>query len=549
MQVFKGNIIDIFEDQIFLGEVLVREGRIFGIKHLGREDLSQPYIGPGFVDAHVHIESSMLVPSEFAKLAVLHGTVATVSDPHEIANVMGAEGVRYMIENGKTVPLKFTFGVPSCVPATTFETAGAKLELATIEELLELKEVTYLAEMMNFPGVINENPEQIDIINAALKKGKPVDGHAPGVVGKDAEKYFSKGISTDHECFTFEEALAKLKLGVKILIREGSAAKNFNALIPLAKENANQMMFCSDDKHPDDLVLGHINKLVKRAVISGVGLFDAIRMASLNPVRHYNLPVGLLREGESADFVIWRNKVDFEAQSVYINGQEVMSNGACLFETKPPAIINNFDAKEVKAEQLEVPFHGSENAKLKVIKINEGQLVTDLLLTEPKVHANRVICNVDHDILKLVVYNRYANQEPAVAFVKGFGLKLGAIASSVAHDSHNIIAVGVDDLAIKDAINLVVREQGGISIVLDDKKGVVPLPVAGIMSDKSGEFIAKEYQEIDEMAKKILGCILKSPYMTLSFMALLVIPKLKLSDKGLFDGAKFDFVDLIEDHN
>jgi adenine deaminase len=549
MQVYQGNIIDIFENQIFLGEVLVREKKIFGIKNLGPEDPSFPYIGPGLVDAHVHIESSMLIPAEFAKIAVLHGTIATVSDPHEIANVLGEEGVKYMIENGKTVPFKFSFGVPSCVPATTFESAGATLDLEAIKSLLALDGVTYLAEMMNFPGVINENQLQIDIINTALEMGKKVDGHAPGLKGEDAEKYFSKGISTDHECFTEEEAQGKLDLGVKILIREGSAAKNFDALIPLAITNAHRMMFCSDDKHPDELMEGHINQLCKRAIAAGVDYFDALRMASLNPILHYTIPIGLLREGESADFVIWKNKGDFEAKAVYIEGEAVMENANCLFQTAAPKIINNFKAEDLTIDQLQIEFAGDEKSKLQVIKVNEGQLVSDLLLETPKVELNKIVSNTQKDVLKIVVYNRYEPAPPAIGFVHGFGLKSGAIASSVAHDSHNIIAVGVDDEAIKDAINIVIREEGGISVVLQDKMGVVALPVAGLMSDKDGQFIAEEYKAIDSYAKNSLGSTLKAPFMTLSFMALLVIPKLKLSDKGLFDAEKFAFTPLLVQEN
>lgn len=547
MNVYKGNIIDIFENQIYLGELLIRENRVFGIKNLGNEDPSYPYIGPGLVDAHVHIESSMLTPSEFSKLAVLHGSIATVSDPHEIANVLGVEGVKFMISNGNTVPFQFSFGVPSCVPATTFESAGARLELADVKSLLSLPEVTYMAEMMNFPGVIAENPTQIDIVNAALEMGKKVDGHAPGVRGEAAVKYFSKGISTDHECFTLDEAQEKLNLGVKILIREGSAAKNFEALIPLAKANAHQMMFCSDDKHPDELLEGHINKLCKRAIEAGVDFYDVLRMASLNPVLHYNIPVGLLREGESADFVIWNNKTDFIAQSVFIRGEKVMDDGKCLFETTPAEIVNNFSTQNVSVEQLQIPFVGNEKSRLQVIKINEGQLVTDLELALPQVVGDKIVSDVSRDILKIVVYNRYELAPPAVAFVKGFGLQSGAIASSVAHDSHNIIAVGVDDESIKDAINIIVREKGGISVVVDDQMGVVSLPIAGIMSDKDGAYIAKEYKDIDSLAKQKLGSILKAPYMTLSFMALLVIPRLKLSDKGLFDGETFSFTPLLKE--
>lgn len=543
MKKYEGNIINIFDNTIIYGEITVFEGRIFNIEKIKDEMPDATYFLPGFIDAHVHIESSMLTPSQFGKMAVVHGTVGTVSDPHEIANVLGVKGVEYMIENGSKIPFKFCFGAPSCVPATEFESAGASITVDEIENLMSNPKIGYLAEMMNFPGVIYENEEVISKLEIAKKHHKPIDGHAPGLIGEEARKYFEKGISTDHECFTYEEGKEKLELGVKILIREGSAAKNFEELITLAHAYSTQMMFCSDDKHPDDLVAGHINLLVKRAINSGIDIFKVLRMASLNPVRHYNLDLGLLREGESADFIEINNLRDFNVISTYINGEMVASRGKTLIEDIKGEIINNFNAKPISVDNIEIKIP-SDAEYVNVIKVNDGQLITEAL--KYKLTDIPVSIFNKSDILKLVVYNRYTEATPAVAYIQGFGIKEGALASSVAHDSHNIIAVGTDDESIKDAINLVIREKGGISAVSESKMGVLPLPIAGLISNKDGYEVANDYTQIDQFAKTKLGCTLKSPFMSLSFMALLVIPSLKLSDKGLFDGSKFAFSPIFE---
>lgn len=543
MKKYEGNIVNIFDNSIFFGVISVFEGRIFNIVRTKEEMPEAPYFLPGFVDAHVHIESSMLVPSQFGKIAVVHGTVGTVSDPHEIANVLGTKGVEFMIENGEKIPFKFCFGAPSCVPATEFETAGAIVSVDDIEYLMANPKIGYLAEMMNFPGVIYENEEVLAKLAIAKKYHKPIDGHAPGLRGEQSQKYFSYGITTDHECFSYDEAKEKLEMGVKVLIREGSAAKNFNDLISLANEYSAQMMFCSDDKHPDDLVEGHINLLVKRAVESGVNVFKALRMASLNPVRHYDLNIGLLREGEPADFIEVNNLQDFKVLATYIDGNLVASKGVTLIQDVKAVKVNNFSAKAIKAEDLNIEIP-KDSKSIKTIKVNDGQLITDSFLFDlAQRDADFLTTN---DILKLVVYNRYKEDQPKLAFINGFGIKNGAIASSVAHDSHNIIAVGTSDEDIEQAINLIVREKGGISVVADEKMGVLPLPIAGLMSDKDGYEVAKDYTQIDEFAKSQLNCTLKSPFMSLSFMALLVIPSLKLSDKGLFDGNTFEFTDIFE---
>ena len=543
IQSISGNVVDIFNQQIYFGEVAIENGLI---KHIEKKEATEnqqsgaAYILPGFIDSHVHIESSMLVPAEFAKLAVVHGTVATISDPHEIANVCGMAGVEFMIANGKTVPFKFHFGAPSCVPATIFETAGAALNAADVAALLRKDEIKYLSEMMNFPGVLFGDEEVMKKIAAAKKYNKPVDGHAPGLRGADAKKYIEAGISTDHECFTAEEALEKLQYGMKILIREGSAAKNFEALIDLLNDHAGEMMFCSDDKHPDSLEAGHINQLCARAVAKGIDVFKVLQAACINPVLHYKMEVGLLKQGNPADFILVEDLVHFNVLQTYINGVLVAEKGKSLIDGKKSGTINQFNCAEQTTSAFSYPNSGEKN--ILVIEALEGQLITNKLVMEPIVVNNEMVSDVSNDILKMVVVNRYKHAPVAKSFVKNFGLKQGAIASTVAHDSHNIIAVGVDDESICKAVNLVIREQGGISSVSEKNEMVLPLPVAGLMSNEDGYKVAAAYTAIDKMVKEDLGSTLAAPFMTLSFMALLVIPHLKLSDLGLFDGDRFEFI-------
>ena len=534
----QGQIVDIKNRRIYKGEIVFDQGKIVSINE--KEHDVNHYILPGFVDAHIHIESSMLVPSEFMRLAVTHGTVATVSDPHEIANVLGVEGVNFMIENGKKTPFKFHFGAPSCVPATTFESAGAVINSQDIKELLANDDVKYLAEMMNYPGVIYDDDEVMKKIAWAKHYNKPVDGHAPGLRGDELTKYINAGISTDHECFTYDEGLEKLQKGMKVLIREGSAAKNFEALIDLLPEHYENMMFCSDDKHPDDLILHHINKLCTRAVAKGIDVFKILRAACINPVEHYNLDVGQLIVGDAADFIVVDDLIEFKTQKTYINGQLLFNSGITFLEPIEFEILNNFNTskKEVADFRME-----SNAKKIRVIEALEGQLVTNELIEDASSINGNLVSNLDRDILKMTVVNRYQNQQPSIAFIKNFGLKEGAIASSVGHDSHNIVAVGVSDEAICKAVNLIIKNKGGICAVSNLKEKIVPLPIAGIMSDKDGKTVGLQYAELDNMAKQ-LGSALHAPYMTLSFMALLVIPSLKLSDKGLFNGQKFTFTSL-----
>lgn len=536
-----GNLIDILQQIIYPATIQVTDGRISSITP--NENVYDQYLLPGFVDAHVHVESSMLTPSQFARLAVVHGTVATVSDPHEIANVLGVEGVEYMLKNGKEVPFKFCFGAPSCVPATTFETAGATVSVADVEALLAKPEVLYLTEMMNFPGVLHEQPDVMAKIAAAKRAGKPVDGHAPGLRGKDAQKYIAAGISTDHECFTAEEALDKLQYGMQILIREGSAARNFDALIPLLDEHYEKMMFCSDDKHPDNLVEGHINVLVKRALALKLDLFKVLRVACVNPVLHYKIPAGLLRVGDPADFIVIDDLHDFNILSTYIDGVLVADKGVTLIDSIVAPVINNFDCVPSIPSDFWIPASG-DTVTVKVIEALDGQLITNSLLETLPVRDGVVNSSVEKDVLKLAVVNRYHPAPVALGFIRNFGFSHGAIASSVAHDSHNIIAVGVDDVSISLAVNAVIAARGGVSVVRDGVASVLPLPVAGLMSNLDGYEVAARYSELDAAAKA-LGSQLGAPFMTLSFMALLVIPHLKLSDLGLFDGDTFSFTNVI----
>ena len=534
----QGQIVDIVNRSIYSGEVTIENGKIIAITE--KEHQVKNYILPGFIDAHIHIESSMLVPSEFAKLAVLHGTVATISDPHEIANVLGKGGVYYMIENSKKVPLKFHFGAPSCVPATSFETAGAIIDSEGIKELMASPDIYYLAEMMNYPGVLFDDEEVLKKIQWAKHFGKPIDGHAPGLRGENVKKYISAGITTDHECFTFEEAQEKLSLGMKVIIREGSAAKNFNALIDLLPEHYENMMFCSDDKHPDDLIVGHINLLCARAVAKGMDVFKVLQAACINPVHHYKMNVGLLQENDTADFIVVEDLVDFKIIQTYIDGELVAEKGQSFVKHVPFETPNNFNITAKTTSDFEIP---SSASTIRVIEALEGQLITNEIHHKSLIENGKIVSDVKNDILKMAVVNRYQNTTPAVAFIKNFGLKKGAIASSVAHDCHNIVVVGTSDEEICNAVNLIIKNTGGICAVNGAENKSLALPVAGIMSDKDGWETGKLYEEIDAMAKA-LGSNLRAPFMTLSFMALLVIPDLKLSDKGLFSGNTFSFVDL-----
>ncbi len=536
-----GQIVDLVHSRVFSGVVVVENGKISKIEEQPVGNMR--FIMPGFVDAHVHIESSMLVPSEFARLATCHGTVATVSDPHEIANVLGAEGIRYMIENGKKVPFKFFFGAPSCVPSTAFETAGCVLDAPAVEQLLASDDIHYLSEVMNYPGVINSDSDLMAKIKAAQKYGKPIDGHAPAVTGDALQKYVGAGITTDHECYDIAGALEKINLGMKILIREGSAAQNFDDLIPLLASHPDKIMFCSDDKHPDELAKNHIDHLVKRAIEKGYDVMDVLKAASLNAVKHYKLNVGLLQPGDDADFIVVDELRNPEARQTYIKGELVAENGRSNIHYTETETPNCFKAHFIHSEDL---FVSDKGKRIKVIECVDNQLITKNLTVEPKVENGALVSDVERDILKIVVVNRYQPTRPAVAFIKGFGLKRGALASSVAHDSHNIVAVGATDSDILHAVNLLIEHGGGVTAYCNTQMVVVPLPVAGLMSNEDGFEVAEAYENANALAHH-LGSTLYAPFMTLAFMALLVIPELKISDQGLFDVKQFGITSLYEE--
>ena len=542
IQSVSGNIVDVVLKTITKGIVIIENGKIKNI--IVTDEVEDQFIIPGLVDAHIHIESSMMLPAEFARYSIVHGTVACVCDPHEIANVCGVPGVDYMIENGNQSPMKFYFGAPSCVPSTKYETSGAELDAVDVEKLLQRDDIYFLAEMMNYPGVIHNNKQVHLKLQAAQAAGKPIDGHAPDLTQDELIAYVAGGISTDHECMTIKDAEAKIALGMKVQIREGSAAKNFDDLLSLMDNHAKNIMFCSDDKHPDDLMKnGHINSLVRRAVAKGYDPVEVLRVCSFNPVHHYKLDVGLLQTGDSADFNVVNNLSDFEMKATYINGVKVSENGVISFPRYVPTeTINQFFAESITIDQLRV-IPAGEN--LKVILVDDGQLFTQSGWMEPKIKDGNVISDTGNDILKIVVYNRYQPSEPAIGFIKNIGLKRGALASTVSHDSHNIVAVGTSDEEIASAINQIIETKGGILACVDQRTCLLPLPVGGTMSANVGSVISKQYEEIDAMAKE-LGSTLKAPFMTLAFMSLLVIPKLKLSDKGLFNGSNFTFTNLME---
>jgi adenine deaminase len=545
-QRLSGRIVDLHARRIYPGTVEWAGGRIVRITADARVR-EKHFIAPGFVDAHIHIESSLLPPAEFARWSVVHGTVATVSDPHEIANVLGAAGVDYMIRDGRRTPFKFNFGAPSCVPATAFESAGAALAAKAVAKLLARPEIKYLSEVMNFPGVLARDKSLMAMIAAAKKLGKPVDGHAPGLRGKVAADYAAAGITTDHECFTLPEAQDKLKARMKILIREGSAARNFAALEPLLKTDAADCMFCCDDLHPDLLMLRHLDEHVRRAIRGGADLFDVLRCASVNPVEHYRLDVGLMRAGDPADFIVFDGWENLKVKRTYLRGELVARDGRSLLPRQPSKTPNAFRARPRRVEEFALKcVEGNAFHQLNLIEALNGQLITRHLRVAPRVAGGAVVADPKRDILKIAVVNRYAPKAPvAVAFIKGFGLKAGAIASSVAHDSHNVVAVGVDDASLCAAINLVIRSRGGLGVVGRGRRAVLPLPIAGLMADGDGRAVARRYTALDAAAKK-LGSKLDAPFMTLSFMALLVIPDLKLSDRGLFSAAKWGFVPVVE---
>ena len=539
--IISGKVADLHKRKFYNADIHVSNGVIDEIRE-SDTDYTQ-YILPGFIDSHVHIESSMLIPSNFARVAVRHGTAATVSDPHEIANVMGAEGIDFMIKNSKKVPFKFCFGAPSCVPATPFETSGAVIDADKIKTLLANDDICYLAEMMNFPGVIHDDKEVLKKIQYAQLAGKPVDGHAPGLKGEGLKKYAAQNISTDHECASIKEAEEKIKQGIKIQIREGSAAKNFDHLFPLILSHPNQVMFCTDDCHPDDLIKGHINKMASRAIAKGADLFDVLHASIVHPVEHYGLNVGLLQPGDPADFIVTSDLEHFDVEKTVINGETVFENGISLIPFIDEQPVNNFQALKISNTDIIVP---AKDSKINVIIAKDGDLVTEKKQAEAKIEQNEVVSDIDRDILKIVVVNRYTSSKPVVGFVQNFNLKKGAIAGSIAHDSHNIIAIGTNDNDLVQVINAIIESKGGIAVCDGNQTNSLPLDVAGLMSREDAETVAQKYEQLNRQAKK-LGSTLNAPFMTMAFMSLLVIPDLKIGDQGLFDVSKFEFTSLFSE--
>lgn len=533
----RGNLVNPFTEEIYPAEVEIQDGIIKCVRQIGGK--FNQYILPGFIDAHIHIESSMLTPSRFAEAVVPHGTTSVVSDPHEIANVLGIRGINYMIKDSSHVPLNVFFTAPSCVPATQFETSGAVISSKEIDEILKDDEIVALGEMMNFPGVLSDDPEVMAKIAVAKKHQKPVDGHAPLLSGDGLCKYVAAGISTDHECTLKEEVIEKRKLGMNVMLRQGSSAKNLPDLI-----GAGGDFIISDDKHPEDLLKGHVDLMLKEAVELGEDPVKAVKMVTFNPASHYGLNRGLIAPGKAADIVIVDDLKSFNVKEVYIAGNLSACEGKSLFPVNPAELENTFKMSPKKPVHFEISSSKKEE-KVRVIDVIEGQLLTEKHETALPVECGKIRPDVEYDILKIAVLERYGHNRMTNAFVRGFGLKNGAIASSVAHDSHNIIAVGTNSQDMADAVNNLVKNNGGLVTVSNGCIHSLKLPIGGLMSTRSAEDVAFKL-EILHNAAADMGCKLASPFMTMSFLALLVIPKLKVSDRGLFDVEKFDFVDVVK---
>lgn len=538
-----GHIVDPLQKRIYDGIITVSDGRIQSISHTHGVTADAPYILPGFIDSHVHIESSMLLPEHFARVAVRHGTVGVVADPHEIANVLGIPGVDFMINNGRSTPFHFCFGAPSCVPCTGMETAGAVLSSSDIKKLLQRNDIGFLAEMMNVPGILFEDPETLAKLRVARESGKPIDGHAPGLLGEGLKKYADQGITTDHECTTLDEAEARLAIGIDVLIREGSAACDFEVLSPLLARHDDHLMFCSDDLHPDNLSHGHINLLVRRAIAKGYPLWNVLRAACVTPVLHYHLPCGLLQEGDSADFILVDNLSEFNILTTSISGNiynhlvDMPANHYDNDHEWP----NNFHAEALTVEDLRIQ---PQDTPVRAIVAYNGSLITGEKIITPCVENGNIVSDTEHDVLKIVVYNRYAPSRPALGLIHGFGLRHGALVSSIAHDSHNIVAVGTTDDDIVTAINHIIANGGGIAAIDEDRNiQSLPLPIAGLISPLPHELVAARYSKLNDLAH-VLGCPFNAPFMTLAFMALPVIPDLKITDRGLFDVKNFSYTSL-----
>ena len=567
---FTSYMLDVLTDSVYPARITIEDGIFKEIVPIQVSEETQIDVEglmlPGFIDSHIHIESSMMTPAQFAKVAVRHGTTAVVCDPHEIANVHGIDGVEFMIENASTVPFNFYFAAPSCVPATSFETSGAVLDSEDIEYLLQKPEVVALAEMMNFPGVIGADEEVLRKLRIARKYNKPIDGHAPLVSGKELDKYIEQGIVTDHECSNFHEAIEKKQKGMKIMVRDGSSAKNMEALFDFSQRieyYKNQDSFgiiptevlsrrlhspifdfmVSDDKNPRDLVNGHLNESVKKAVGLGIDLIKAIEMVTINPAAHYGLDGGSIVTGSKADFIIVDNLDELNILKTYISGECVFDGENVLFDVEDVEFVNSMNVDKKSSEDFNIYFNGDE-CEVNVIQCFDGDLLTKKATAKLKTQNGIVQPDISEDVLKMAVVERHGSNNVANAFIKGFGLKKGAIASSVSHDSHNIVVIGYSSEKMAEAVNMVIENMGGIAVVSDDFEDSLSLPIAGLMSNQEGIVTAKKLRTLQKMAFA-MGCRLTAPFMTMAFMSLLVIPSIKLSDKGLFDGDRFEFMDVI----
>jgi adenine deaminase len=569
---FTAYILDVISDTIYPARITIEDGIYKEITPITVNEKSlvdvRGLMIPGFIDSHIHIESSMVSPAQFAKIAVRHGTTGVVCDPHEIANVLGIEGIEEMIDNANQVPFNFFFTAPSCVPATSFETSGAILDSSDIDYLLQKDEIVALGEMMNFPGVINGDEEVLKKLELARKYGKPIDGHAPLVSRQDLDKYLAQGISTDHECSNIFEALEKKIKGMKIMVRDGSSAMDMEGLFNIDEgtsllENSGPMsplfrdiferkvysplfdFIVSDDKHPNDLIKGHLNLSIIKAVNLGIDILKAIHMVTINPAYHYNLNCGAIVEGAQADYIIVDSIYDCNVLKTYIGGECVFDGENVLFDTPEFEFKNTINASKKTASDFDIYYDGDE-CEVNVIECFDGDLLTKKTTARLFVEDGIVQPDIFQDVLKISVVERYGGNTVSNAFIKGFGLKKGAIASSVAHDSHNIIVVGYNSEMMAQAVNQVIDDMGGISVVSEDFSDSLPLPIAGLMSDKDVYDVAEKLGILHNMTKA-LGCQLEAPFMTMAFMALLVIPSIKISDKGLFDGDNFEFIDVIND--
>ncbi|NPV64923.1 MAG: adenine deaminase [Methanobacteriaceae archaeon] len=535
----KGNILNVFTGDIYPAEIIIEDGMIKIVRKI--EGDFDGILLPGFIDSHTHIESSLMTPSSFAEATIPHGTTAVISDPHEIANVMGLEGIDFMIEDSKRVPLKFFFTAPSCVPPTEFETAGANIGVNEIRALLERDEIVALGEMMDFPGVISEDPQVIDKIKAAKKARKPIDGHAPLLSGDDLCKYVEKGISTDHESVYAEEAQEKIELGMKIMIREGSSAKNLQELAKVGGD-----FLVSDDVEPGDLIEGHMDMILRKAVEYGIDEVEAVRMVTINPADHYSLDSGAIAPGRPADIVLVDNLKNFTVKKVFINGELVAKDGEKLFKVKgngktPPQ--GKIRIKDLKSSRLEIRASGSK-ARVRVIKVFEEQIITSESTHELPIKDGIVQPLPEDDILKVSVIDRYGHGNIGNGFVEGFGIREGALASTVAHDSHNLIVVGTSTDYMMRAVEILRRSGGGLVAVAPNESVHLRLPVAGLMSHESVNILACKARQLNDFVAD-MGSSLSNPFMTMSFLSLLVIPQLRLSDRGLFNVEERRFVDPI----